>query len=120
MTPLDLAIEHDCRSVEQGLSRREDMVQNASIALPVEDKTPTKAVQALLEAKNSDNVFGEVVEVLKRNEYTTVKGFVRLGGNIMTTDEYCNGTILHEMVELGYVSLLEYFKSEASKVDQLS
>ena len=118
VTPLDLALKLGCRTVVQGLLRHEVEVQDAPIAQPAKDEESTEGAQALLEIKDPDQLLSKVVEVLKGHEYTTIKEFVRRGGSLMVTNKDRKVSILHEMVELGCTSLLEYFRNEAFEFDQ--
>jgi hypothetical protein len=114
VTPLDLATTNKYTAVVQRLLLHGAKSQDASIALAAYD---AGVLPTLLETKDSD-VVTKVVEVIKENDYATIKEFVRRGGSLMAKGQHPNHTTLYCIVDLGRISLLTVFEEEVLKVDQ--
>ncbi|CAH0028155.1 unnamed protein product [Clonostachys rhizophaga] len=117
-TALDLATKNGREAMVQALVQH-----GATSNRRLHDQSPeptisTKTLQELLESRNSPEIVRKVEKVLETNDYATIKEFVRLGGSLMSIDQFKDKTILHRMVHRGNISLLSHFKDEASKVDQ--
>lgn len=115
VTPLELAVENKSKAMARELLMHGAESPDVSIAQLLNDDDGKRAetLQTLLQVGDPDKLASKVVEVLKEEDYATIKEFVRLGGNIMAMDPHRNNTILHEMVELGDTYMIEYFKDEA-------
>ncbi|CAH0055072.1 unnamed protein product [Clonostachys solani] len=115
---LDLAIKKGREAMVQALIQHGATSDSSTNAQSPEPMISTETLQDLLESRNSPEIFRKVEKVLETNDYATIKEFVRLGGNLMSMDQYRYRTVLHGMVDRGNISLLNYFSDEASKVHQ--
>ncbi|VUC26765.1 unnamed protein product [Clonostachys rosea] len=117
-TVLDLAVGKDHQAMIQALVRHGATSQGSTISQSLEPVISIETLHDLLESRNSPDIVEKVEKLLDTNDYPTIKEFVRLGGNLMVTDQWRNSTIIHKMVDRGSISLLNYFSDEVSKVDQ--
>ncbi|KAL2147354.1 hypothetical protein VTI28DRAFT_9818 [Corynascus sepedonium] len=74
-------------------------------------------------SKNSDNSDEpngvDILQSVMRNDgdYDTVMEYAEIGGNILELDQYKYRTILHDLVEEGYVELLEHLGSKVAELE---
>ncbi|CAI6097695.1 unnamed protein product [Clonostachys chloroleuca] len=117
-TALELATKNGREAMVQALVQHGATSHGRIHGQSPEPVISTKTLQELLESRNSPEIVRKVEKVLQTNDYATIKEFVRLGGSLMSIDQFKDKTILHKMVDQGNISLINHFRDEASKVDQ--